>query len=552
MIGFDERCKIILQVSLLGFVLTPAPSFAQVTDQTEREGFTGRELFEHEWRPILQSASSAAATKQKSRHLPLEARSAAEEARQLALGDGLGPMHNASSCAECHVAGGSSGVAHNVTLLTVDPRSEIVDQAESGADTLLELFPALLAADGTLLFEVLVHNRSTRNGYDKIRLGLAKYVSDGIDDSWFAPEKRTSTAIANRPVISGRYANIDFYLSQRNSPPLFGLGRIESISVTTILAIADRQLAESKGMISGRFVGKFGWRGQGNSLSGFVANACAVELGLTHASRQFFTHPRHLNPQVADDELLQVSGRLFARNNDLNPQVADPADPNYINRGVDLTSSEFAQLASYVSSIPQPIEVKGDVHKQHEVLDGEKLFYSIGCEQCHKADIHPVQGLFSDLLIHDMGGALQAPSPAPIGALNVRRVLPSKFKMKNPRDDAASLVSYSGGIPREIPVAAPSPKPDNPSFPRETGETKFARETTWDTLQREWRTPPLWGIADTAPYLHDGRAETLEAAIIWHGGEAEPAKEAYKLLSQVDKDLVLAFLSSLRAPESSD
>jgi CxxC motif-containing protein (DUF1111 family) len=72
----------------------------------------------------------------------------------------------------------------------------------------------------------------------------------------------------------------------------------------------------------------------------------------------------------------------------------------------------------------------------------------------------------------------------------------------------------------------------------------------WDTLQREWRTPPLWGVADTAPYLHDGRAETLEEAILWHGGEAESSRDAYAKLSRPEKDLVLAFLSSLRAPST--
>jgi CxxC motif-containing protein (DUF1111 family) len=76
--------------------------------------------------------------------------------------------------------------------------------------------------------------------------------------------------------------------------------------------------------------------------------------------------------------------------------------------------------------------------------------------------------------------------------------------------------------------------------------------SSWDTLQREWRTPPLWGVADTAPYLHDGRAETLKDAILWHGGEAESSRNAYAKLSRTDKDLVLAFLSSLRAPETAN
>ena len=37
---------------------------------------------------------------------------------------------------------------------------------------------------------------------------------------------------------------------------------------------------------------------------------------------------------------------------------------------------------------------------------------------------------------------------------------------------------------------------------------------------REFRTQPLWGIAAVAPHLHDGRAATLDEAILWHGGEA--------------------------------
>jgi CxxC motif-containing protein (DUF1111 family) len=71
-----------------------------------------------------------------------------------------------------------------------------------------------------------------------------------------------------------------------------------------------------------------------------------------------------------------------------------------------------------------------------------------------------------------------------------------------------------------------------------------------EAFQREWKTPPLWGVADTAPYLHDGRAATLEDAILWHGGEAESSRKLYDELPRESKDLVLAFLSSLRAPDA--
>jgi CxxC motif-containing protein (DUF1111 family) len=68
----------------------------------------------------------------------------------------------------------------------------------------------------------------------------------------------------------------------------------------------------------------------------------------------------------------------------------------------------------------------------------------------------------------------------------------------------------------------------------------------------EWRTPPLWNIGLTAAvnssgeaYLHDGRARNLEEAILWHGGEAEASKEAFRTLSAADRAALIAFLQSL-------
>jgi CxxC motif-containing protein (DUF1111 family) len=67
----------------------------------------------------------------------------------------------------------------------------------------------------------------------------------------------------------------------------------------------------------------------------------------------------------------------------------------------------------------------------------------------------------------------------------------------------------------------------------------------------EWRTAPLWNIGLTAgvsggeAYLHDGRAATLEEAILWHGGEAESAKEAFRQQSAADRTALVEFLKSL-------
>lgn len=62
---------------------------------------------------------------------------------------------------------------------------------------------------------------------------------------------------------------------------------------------------------------------------------------------------------------------------------------------------------------------------------------------------------------------------------------------------------------------------------------------------REFRTQPLWGVSVASPYLHDGRASTLNEAIRWHGGEAVRSREAYIALSAEERDELITFLESL-------
>jgi CxxC motif-containing protein (DUF1111 family) len=135
------------------------------------------------------------------------------------------------------------------------------------------------------------------------------------------------------------------------------------------------------------------------------------------------------------------------------------------------------------------------VAEQGPIKEGKELFSKVGCADCHIPDMGDVAGIYSDLLLHRMGeeliggGSYSDPPP----------VLPD-------------LVSGDG------PHAS------------------------------EWRTPPLWGVSDSAPYLHDGRAATLEEAIEAHGGQAERSKGEFQKLSAYDKSCVVGFLKSLRAP----
>jgi CxxC motif-containing protein (DUF1111 family) len=128
---------------------------------------------------------------------------------------------------------------------------------------------------------------------------------------------------------------------------------------------------------------------------------------------------------------------------------------------------------------------------------GETVFYSVGCNGCHTPTlrtgvlpglpevsnqvIHP----YTDLLVHDMGPGLA------------------------------------------------------------DGRPDFQASGT------EWRTPPLWGIGlvqtvnGHTRFLHDGRAYSLQEAVLWHGGEATRARDAFKRLSRRDREALLAFLQSL-------
>ena len=66
-----------------------------------------------------------------------------------------------------------------------------------------------------------------------------------------------------------------------------------------------------------------------------------------------------------------------------------------------------------------------------------------------------------------------------------------------------------------------------------------------DIPRREFLTRPLWGLAETAPYLHDGRAPTVHDAIVLHGGEASSARDAYLALDERGRASVRVFLASL-------
>ncbi len=182
-----------------------------------------------------------------------------------------------------------------------------------------------------------------------------------------------------------------------------------------------------------------------------------------------------------------------------NPSQSQPRPlsmPNYRTAGLDLTDQQCDQITAYLSALPRPVErLPGTSGSATTASVGKQLFTSVGCADCHRPNLGSVEGLYSDLLLHRMGVEL-----------------------------------VGGGSYGEPPQPSPDFKSgDGPSAD-------------------EWRTPPLWGVADSAPYLHDGRAATLEDAILLHGGQAKRSKEKFQNLTSAEQQHLRAFLGTLRAP----
>jgi CxxC motif-containing protein (DUF1111 family) len=160
----------------------------------------------------------------------------------------------------------------------------------------------------------------------------------------------------------------------------------------------------------------------------------------------------------------------------------------------DLDRGQFKALVAFVDTLPKPVEaLPDDPAGRAAAVHGKELFTKVGCAVCHTPDLGGVNGVYSDFLLHTL-------------------------------DDPNS----TAGDPY-------APLPDVP-FPADEAKPS------------EWKTPPLWGVADSAPYMHDGAAPTLKAAILRHNGDGKGVTEAFRKLSAPDQEAVLAFLRTLKAP----
>jgi CxxC motif-containing protein (DUF1111 family) len=393
-------------------------------------------------------------------------------------GDGLGPLYNATSCVACHnmgAPGGAGPASKNVDIVTllggpVCAEDSKLDEFHPGFRTsssvLLHRFGTnpeynfwrLRRTGGVELADMAEQGGTAELEGVRELMGLKPDAKAKKAFSGSGPPPRGASRVKGTVLLSSIAA-----LTQRNPPPLFGTGLIDAIPVEVLREVilhADAEIQGRLNLLKDGRVGRFGWKAQTASLKDFVESACAMELGL-----EVPTHH----------------------------QARPPLDFSKKEIGLDLTQDECNALTAFVAGLPAPVE-RGTVAAGEERPDlaaGRALFARVGCTGCHLPRLGTVDGIYSDLLLHDMGS------------------------------DLADSGSYLGAI-------------KSPSVDGIRGQ--------------EWRTPPLWGFRDSGPYLHDGRAETLEEAVAMHGGQGKASAAKFFELKLRERLQVQTFLNSLVAP----
>ena len=388
----------------------------------------------------------------------------------------LGPRFNQTHCIACHAANGRSPVV-----------------AQGGRLDGMSFVTGGVGADGR-------PQPDAQYGMTILQRAADAAAPDyGVSVERYETSTRTlgggETVELRKPVYAFK-GGVPASVSARQAPQVIGLGLLEAVAESSIVALADPQDANGDGVRgvvnyvldpeSGvTRVGRFGWKASKVSLRHQAAQALVNDMGVTSS-----IYPSRSCQRGAAD----------CRSNTGSAAVAIP-------------EAELQQLANYMSLIGVPAQrslrsgypAGIRVPAEHEVdaqriQQGSALFAQARCTACHVAQLktgntHPFAELrgqtirpFTDLLLHDMGDGLA---------------------------DGVTEGQASG---------------------------------------RMWRTAPLWGLGSlpavqggvaNVRYLHDGRARTLQEAILWHGGEAADSRGRFEALSRSERDAVVEFLRSL-------
>jgi CxxC motif-containing protein (DUF1111 family) len=271
-------------------------------------------------------------------------------------------------------------------------------------------------------------------------------------------------------------------MSPRVAPQMIGLGLLEAIDEATIVALADEHDQDGDG-VSGRPNRVWDPRSQSVRLGrfGWKANTPGIEQQTSGA--------------LLGD--IGITSPMFPDESCPAPQTACAAA---LTGGTpEIAQDKIDEITYY--SLLLAVPARRDF-EDPEVLRGKALFAEAGCGACHATKL--------------------AGAPLVTGEL-------AGF----PELSGQTIYPYTDLLLHDMGAELADGRPD------------------YLADGREWRTPPLWGIGlvhvvnDHTNFLHDGRARDLTEAILWHGGEAEGAREAFRTMPGDDRAALVRFLESL-------
>jgi CxxC motif-containing protein (DUF1111 family) len=401
------------------------------------------------------------------------------------VNNGLGPRFNLNSCSGCHAqpAVGGSSPPNN-------PQFTAVNQGIVSGST--NVIPAFITSHGPVRearFPFFTNSNGSPN---------QNSPNGGVEDL-FTVSGRSDAGNCNLSQPNFEQAVQNNNVIFRIPTPVFGLGLVENLDDSTLIANQRAQAANNFG-IGGAFnrngndgtIARFGWKAQNKSLLLFAGEAYNVEMGITN---EIFTQERPLPQEEQGSGLpatcLNLSGLGYPEDA-TNFTVAFSKEQAAQNAQVP---SDIVLFAEFIRLLAAPTPSTSTPGGPQSIANGLALFKSIGCATCHTPAIRSTQpsnvtaslsnatvNAFSDFEIHHMGSGL------------------------------ADNVAQGGA-----------------------GGDQF-------------RSAPLWGLGQRIFFLHDGRTNDLLVAIAAHqsnGSEATQVTENFSALSAGQQQAILNFLRSL-------
>jgi cytochrome c peroxidase len=239
----------------------------------------------------------------------------------------------------------------------------------------------------------------------------------------------------------------------------------------------------------------------------------------------------------------------------------------------EMSVGDISAMTLYLASLPRPVtQLELDEHlggryrlsqaERDSIRRGESQFAQVGCAACHRPTLvlkNPVFREPSPLPEHRYPG-LPVGDPASIGLDPARPLavnlalnpqignVPNDSNCRRRPDgdgDADDFRKHHCFLQYEMSGGSIIVRLYGDLKRHDMGSGLAENIDEAGTGRSVWKTRDLWGVGSTGPWLHDGRATTLDEAIVWHGGEAQSSKLAYESLSAQGQADLIRFLQNL-------